>query len=372
MGVRRLTVAAVVALALAAGAGLGAQGTPPPAPENLRYQVDGRSVYLSWNNIQSPNNAYFYRLEAGGSPGTTFFIYDTSIMVDPNKLPQLLSLFSTGGVGNGNYYVRIRAANAGGFSNPSNEIIVPITGGCQAPAAPTDLTAIVRGNTVYLGWNPGSGGLPASYTLVASYSAGGAPIAVMGTVGAYLNVGGVPTGTYFVRVFANTPCGQSGPSNEIIVNAPSNSPARTPNATSGRMPRFWVREITFQFAQEAVNLGYLNGTPGVSNVSCPSRPGVPDSDIEARKTQRNPYIDHVVGRLRQLDERFGYNAKPTRANAIIAGDEIAYHWGSDAPEGSPNVYLTDVLGGHCTFGREVPDHRIFTDEFGRWTGAVIF
>ncbi|MEZ5284297.1 MAG: hypothetical protein R2712_05695 [Vicinamibacterales bacterium] len=61
--------------------------------------------------------------------------------------------------------------------------------------------------------------------------------------------------------------------------------------------------------------------------------------IERQKTQRNAYIDAMVAYLRQFDTRFGYNAKPTRANvnAIVAGDEIAYHWGNDAPEGLPNA-----------------------------------
>jgi len=114
-------------------------------------------------------------------------------------------------------------------------------------------------------------------------------------------------------------------------------------------------------------MGLMTGS-----VSCPVRPGYPTDDIEARKTQRNQYIDWVVARLRQFDQRFGYNAKPTRSFAQIAGDEIAYHWGSDAPEGSPNVYLFDTLGGHCTFGRETVDFRPFFDEYGRWTAAGAF
>ena len=132
-----------------------------------------------------------------------------------------------------------------------------------------------------------------------------------------------------------------------------------------------MRDLVFQYAQEAINAGFLN-----PSVACPTRPGFPDDNIEARKTQRNNYIDHVVRRLRTIDQRFGFNAKPTRAivNAIIAGDEIAYHYGSDAPEGSPNVYLVDVLGGHCTGilgqpDRHSPDYRTFYDEFGRWTLA---
>ena len=113
-----------------------------------------------------------------------------------------------------------------------------------------------------------------------------------------------------------------------------------------RLPQPYVRDLVFQYAAEARNARLPQPA-----VACPTRAGPsPAVQLEARKTQRNAYIDHVVSRLRTIDQRFGFNAKPTRAvvPAIIAGDEIAYHYGSDAPEGSPNVYLVDVLGGHCT------------------------
>jgi hypothetical protein len=161
----------------------------------------------------------------------------------------------------------------------------------------------------------------------------------------------------------------------VMVTAGVNTPATTPNLVAGdRLPQPDVRAVVAQFAQQAINLGYLQ-----PEVACPPRAGNFVDPVEARKTQRNPYIDYIVDNLRTIDQRFGYNAKPTRAwvPAIIAGDEIAYHYGSDAPEGSPNVYLVDVLGGHCTginggTPRETPDYRTFYDEFGKWTGAGRF
>ena len=361
--------AALGAAAVISGGALLAQdraAVVPGAPSGLTYLVNGRTVTLNWTN--STGTFSFYRLEAGGSPGTTFFTFDTSGLVDPTKLPQLLSAFGTGGVGNGSYYVRIRGANAEGFGPPSNEVIVPVTGACQAPAAPTDFNAIVRGNFAYLQWNPGSGGQPTGYTLVASYTPGGPPIAVFPVGTAFMNVGGIPTGTYYVYVAATSACGTSPASNVITVVAPSTSPGRTPDAASGRLPQPYLRDAVLQYAAEARSRGLMDGA-----VSCPSRPGFPDSDIEARKTNLNGYINYMVDRLRQnVDARFGYNAKPTRSNAIVAGDEIAYHWGSDASEGSPNVYLIDTLGGHCTFGNETADYRVFYNEFGRWTGAGRF
>ncbi|MEZ5284298.1 MAG: fibronectin type III domain-containing protein [Vicinamibacterales bacterium] len=161
MKLRRVLAAAAAAAVLAIGTAVIAQSTAPGAPANLTYQVDGRTVYLNW--INSPGAPAFYRLEAGGSPGTTFFTWDSSVLVDPTKLPQLLSVFATGGVGNGNYYVRVKGVNGAGESVPSNEIIVPVTGACQLPGAPADFTAVTRGSTVFMAWNPGNGGVATSY-----------------------------------------------------------------------------------------------------------------------------------------------------------------------------------------------------------------
>ena len=62
---------------------------------------------------------------------------------------------------------------------------------------------------------------------------------------------------------------------------------------------------------------------------------------------------------------------------IVAGDEIAYHYGRDAAQRSPNVYIVDTLGGHCTgvnggSPRESADYRPFYNEYGTWTGAGRF
>jgi hypothetical protein len=299
----------------------------------------------------------------------------------------MLPDFAAFGVGPGLYYVRVRGVNNGVEGPISNEIAVPVTGGCQAPGAPTDFTAITRGDTAYLAWNDGNGGVPATYVVLARYapaSSGADVIAALPTgkgpertmfntpiPGGYLNVGGVPAGQYYVQVTAANACGTSAPSNEIVVNAPNNSPTvRTADAASGKLPYFNIRDLVLQIGNEARSRGALGPA---NSFSCPSRPGFPDSEIEARKTQPNAYIDYMVQQLRlRFDQRIGYNAKPTRENAIIAGDEIAFQWGSDAPQGSPSAYFIDTLGGHCTFGREAVDYRPFFLEYGRWTGAGAF
>ncbi|MEZ5291026.1 MAG: hypothetical protein R2745_08095 [Vicinamibacterales bacterium] len=98
------------------------------------------------------------------------------------------------------------------------------------------------------------------------------------------------------------------------------------------------------------------------------------------KYVNNPWQDYIVDRLRQIDTRWGYNAKPTQTPAnnngrpvIAAGDEILYNWGSKADEGNTDeVYAVDMLTGHCGTAPAVT-WRVFTgEEPVRWTGAGRF
>ncbi|HTV00697.1 MAG TPA: Ig-like domain-containing protein [Luteitalea sp.] len=93
----------------------------------------------------------------------------------------------------------------------------------------------------------------------------------------------------------------------------------------------------------------------------------------------NPWLDYIVDKLREVDTRWGYNAKPTRSAGdnggqpvVAAGDEVAYHYSAGPDEGSTEVYLVDVLEGHCGPTPRVT-YRVFTgEEPGRWTGARRF
>jgi hypothetical protein len=97
------------------------------------------------------------------------------------------------------------------------------------------------------------------------------------------------------------------------------------------------------------------------------------------KYVNSPWQDYIVDRLRQTDPRWGYNAKPTRTAAdnggrpvVAAGDELAYYWGNGTAQGSPDVYLVDILLGHCGPSPSLT-WRVFTgEEPGIWTGAGRF
>lgn len=372
--VRLLTFAAVATVL--AGIPLLARQSAPGAPTNLTYTVGpGGALTLQWTHATGTFTHYI--IEAAAGPGApAFLVLPTSVYANPtdvrSKLPEKLASFSATGIGAGTYYVRIRAANGALQSAATNEIALPVSAGCRAPAAPTNFTQIVRGNSGWLMWNPGSGGAPTGYIVRASFGPNDpAPPVQLPVTTPYFTLA-IPSGSYYVNVVAVNACGQSSASNELNVIAPFNTPDTTPDPAPGqRLPQPYVKPTVDALAVQARNLGYL-----VPQTVCPPRAGTFVDPLEARKVQRNPYIDLIVDGLRQIDKRFGYNAKPTRAfvQAIIAGDEIAYHFGSDTRESSPNVYLVDTLGGHCTGvsgdpDRTTPDYRVFYDEFGLWTSA---
>lgn len=369
----RPVIASAAALGLAAWLAapqVSARQAAPAPPADVAFLVNGHNLAMTWTQSTDPITGYV--IDAGFAPGVPFVQFPTTGVVNPNTLPQLLASLNLAGAPNGSFYVAVRSANGAVLGPPSAEVNVNITNTCVAPGSPNNLTSIVRGSQAWLAWNPGNGGLPTTYILQASLFSGAnfdSAIVAQGAIAAPTFNVNVPPGTYYVRIYAANACGASGFSNEISVTAGLNTPATTPNPATGRIPEFDFRAAIAQFEQQAVSRGLLPGS-----VSCPSRPGFPDSNIEARKVNLNPYINYLVDSLRTIDGRFGYNAKPTRAQipAIVAGDEVAYHYGRDAFEQSPNVYLYDLLGGHCTFGNETPGYRPFYDEFGRATAAGRF
>jgi hypothetical protein len=366
---RKLWFSAALALVLALSAGVTERASAqapagpaavPGAPSGLTYYVNGNIISLQWTAPAA--NFTHYVLEAGFAPGQVAITFPTSLLADPTLLTERLAAFNAHGIGSGSYYLRLRAANNEGVGGVSNEILLPVTGGCQPAGPATDLTAIVRGSNAWIQWQLGSGGLQNFFYLVARSTPTGDPIAIIPTSNFFINVNSIPPGTFYLSVYTVGRCGGiAAESNQIVVTAPSNTPAFTPNPSGGgRLPLPFVVDVIQQFS--AAN-------PGLLQASCPN----PNS-----KYTLNPFINALVDHLRTIDQRFGYNSKPTRGPAdnggqpvVVAGDEIAYHFGADAPEGSPNTYLIDVIFGHC--GTPSLTYRNFSfQEFGKWTGAGRF
>jgi hypothetical protein len=59
------------------------------------------------------------------------------------------------------------------------------------------------------------------------------------------------------------------------------------------------------------------------------------------------YLDRSIDALRAIDGRYGYNAKRGNMNDPSL-DVVSYFWGNhDQFQGSSQVYIFDVIGGHC-------------------------
>ena len=214
----------------------GAAATMPGSPLNLSTSSSGSSVTLTWSAPASAD-ATGYLIEAGSAPGlanlANFATGSTA------------TSFSANGIGNGTYYVRVRAQNAAGTSGPSNEstLVVGSAACTSAPGAPGGLTITSSGSTVTLAWGaPGGVCAATSYVLQAGSSAGGSDLANsnVGNTTSYV-AAGVGSGTYYVRVRAANAFGLSGGSNEVVLTV-GGGPSPTSTRWVGVSPEGMVVE----------------------------------------------------------------------------------------------------------------------------------
>jgi len=88
------------------------------------------------------------------------------------------------------------------------------------------------------------------------------------------------------------------------------------------------------------------------------------------------FMDALVDRLRQFDSRWGYNWK--RGNVGDPSlDVVDYHYGAGPDEGSIDVYIIDVIGGHCgdfpvPVWNNVTQITYESNTIGRWTSRGRF
>jgi hypothetical protein len=218
----------------------GAAATVPGPPLNLTTSSSGSSVTLTWSAPASAD-AMGYVVEAGSAPG----LANLANVVTGSRATS----FSAIGVGNGTYYVRVRAQNAAGTSGPSNEstLVVGSTACASAPGVPGGLAITSSGSTVTLTWNAPAGGCaPTSYVLQAGSSPGLNDLANsnVGNTTSYVATG-VGNGTYYVRVRAANAYGQSAASNEFTLLVGSAGPAPSPNPPPGTTPDVQPRNVSF-------------------------------------------------------------------------------------------------------------------------------
>lgn len=163
----------------------------PGSPGGLTASVSGDTVTIRWNAPTAGGAVAGYQLLAGTAPGAA----------NIGAIPATGTTLVVPGVPNGLYYVRVVAVNAAGASAPTADVTVPV--GPAAPAAPRSLTAASPGaGQVSLSWlAPASGPAPSGYVVLAGYAPGAATFQIP-VAGTGLASGGVPPGTYYVRIVA--------------------------------------------------------------------------------------------------------------------------------------------------------------------------
>jgi hypothetical protein len=149
---------------------------------------------------------------------------------------------------------------------------------------------------------------------------------------------------------SDTPVESPGGGGGVPVGVTPGSGGRTPDPTSGRLPLPGYGASVVQAVARA--------NPGALANSCQDHGG------------SWQFLDQVVDTLRTYDTRWGYNGKRGNANDP-SKDVVTYHYGPGPDAGSTEVYIIDVIGGHCgptpspTWG-DVTDITLQSGTIGRW------
>jgi hypothetical protein len=192
------------------------RGAVPMAPGDLAATVNGNIVTLTWtppvNESLAPVRTYY--VAAGSVPGTS------NLAFFPTGSAQ--TMYVTGAVPNGAYWVRVYAEGAGGLGPASNDVRVVV--GPPPPGAPVLSGGASGPGSVLLQWTaaPAPGAPVTGYQLRAGYLPGQSDAAVINLAASSLSYGatGVPPGTYYVRVVALSASGPGDVSNEVVVTVP--------------------------------------------------------------------------------------------------------------------------------------------------------
>jgi len=202
LSVRAITAAGSSVSSRQVGVAVGAAacGEPPTTPGLAASALNGVAT-LQWT--PAVGVATNYTLLVGTRPGAT----------DIGAVPMGGAMSFTSAAPPGVYYARVAATGPCGVSAPSQD--VPLVVNLVSPPAPTAVTAQVSGSTVSIAWRAVPGAV--SYR----FEAGSGPLqrnlASVSTPSTTLVAGGVPPGTYFVRVIALGATGESLRPDEVVV-----------------------------------------------------------------------------------------------------------------------------------------------------------
>ena len=215
----------------------GVPGRPGP-PTHPHATARGGRVSIDWGPPLSGADPSFYLLDAGSTPGASNIGNGIPVGSDTS--------LDVNGVPPGQYYLRLRSASPGGVSVPSEELLLVVGPvGCSGPPEPpADLAVSISGSTVLLTWGetptPGVTG----YRVLAGPwpTATGFSTTVPATTTSLAVP--APAGVFVVRVTAIGPCGESVPSNPVVLGVggaamPPGEPLDLVAEVTGSTVAFW-------------------------------------------------------------------------------------------------------------------------------------
>lgn len=321
----------------------------PGAGATLTF--DGEPLTLLIENAGSSGaRSIWLQLEVSTDSGFQQIVHQADqIALGPNgrtsyRLPAALGAGYT-------YYWRTRAvdgANSGPYSPVSSFVVIPPV----VVAAPTAVAPSGNLNTnkpefkVTNGAISGTSGV--GYRFEVSKSADFGQIVAVVTVpvngsgSTTMSLGELPyKTTYYWRVKGSDGAKESNYSNTLqftTMDAPApppppaggGVPGGVPTGPGGRAPAGGPVPSYGASVVQAV----ARANPGALANSCQSHGG------------SWQFMDQVVDTLRTYDTRWGYNGKRGNANDP-SHDVIAYNYGSGPDTNSTDVYIIDIIGGHC-------------------------
>ncbi len=239
---------------------------PPAAPREFAGSVNSFNAQFNWlaPPIVAAAPATSYVLEAGLSPGATFFSIPVTVTSFASAVPP------------GTYYVRVRGRNAAGTGPASNELrlVVDPTTGISPPEPPTTPAAFMTGARLTFTWADAlTGGTTTSYLVEAGSATGLANIATLPVQGRTFTFNTVPPGFYFLRVRAVNSAGVSAPSAEaMIVVGGVPSPPGAPDFTSltaagSTVTLTWTAPVLGPTTSYVIEAGSAKGLANIASLN---------------------------------------------------------------------------------------------------------
>jgi len=324
----------------------------PGAGATLTF--DGEPLTLLIENAGSSGaRAIWLQLEVGTDAGFQQIVHQADqIALGSNgrtsyRLPAPLGAGHT-------YYWRTRAAdgaNTGPYSAVASFAVIPPVV-LSAPTATTpsgNLTTNKPEFKVTNGAISGTSGV--GYRFEVSRSADFGQIVAVVTVpvngsgSTTMTLGELPYKTsYFWRVRASDGAKESSYSNTLqftTMDAPP-PPPPPPPPSGGGIPGDVPRGPGGRAAPGGPVPSY---GPGVVQAVARANPGALANSCQSHGGSWQ-FMDQVVDTLRTYDTRWGYNGKRGNANDP-SHDVVAYNYGGGADTNSTEVYIIDIVGGHC-------------------------